>query len=185
MFAGHFGIAAAVKAKAMDLPVWALIISTQVLDIVFIPLALLGIESMGDPISAGRGNVIHAEYSHSLVGALLLSLIAGILAARVWGKKNGWVIGLVTFSHWIIDLIVHVPDLPILPGNLGNLPYMGFGLWQFATWSILLEALILIIGAILYLFYTFNHSNKKWNNKAIIQGVTMTLFLALSFVTGV
>lgn len=183
MFAGHFGIAAAVKVKAKDLPIWALFVSTQALDILFFPLALFGIESIGAPLTGGNGNVIHAEYSHSLVGAIAISFFVGIIATRFWGKKNGVVIGIVTFSHWIIDLIVHIPDLPILPGNLGNLPYLGLGLWQFSTWSILLEALILIVGACSYLIFVFKHY-KKWNNKAVIQGLSMTLFLAIIFIVG-
>lgn len=185
MFAGHFGVAAAVKGKAKDLPIWVLIVSTQFLDLVFSLLVWLGIENMGNPIPGGRGNVIHAEYSHSLVGAMVLSAIAGFLATRIWGKRNGWIIGFVTFSHWIIDLIVHVPDLPVLPGNIGNLPYMGLGLWQFATWSILLEVLILIIGALFYTIFTFNESNRKWTTRTVIHIVSMILLLVLSFVIGV
>jgi hypothetical protein len=43
----------------------------------------------------------------------------------------GIVIGLVAASHWLLDLIVHRADLPILPGNIGNLPRLGFGLWRY------------------------------------------------------
>lgn len=38
MFAGHFGLAAAVKAKAPEVPLWVLMLSTQLPDIVFVPL---------------------------------------------------------------------------------------------------------------------------------------------------
>jgi hypothetical protein len=60
------------------------------------------------------------------------------------------VIGAVVFSHWILDLIVHRPDLPILPGNAGNLPLLGFGLWQFPVISALLELAIVLAGVYLY-----------------------------------
>lgn len=185
MFAGHFGIAAAVKVKAKDIPLWALLISTQLLDLVFMLFAIFGLETIGNPIDGGRGNIIHAEYSHSVLGALILSIISALLGARFWGRNNGIVIGIVTFSHWVIDFIVHVPDLPLLPGNFGNFPYMGLGLWQFTTWSIFIEVFILILGAVLYFTYLFNHSNKKWSNKEFIQGLLMTIFLAFTFMIGV
>jgi uncharacterized membrane protein SirB2 len=45
---------------------------------------------------------------------------------------------------------VHRADLPILPGNLGDLPLLGFGLWRVPVASILLEALLLVGGVFLY-----------------------------------
>ena len=45
----------------------------------------------------------------------------------------------VVFSHWLLDLIVHRADLPILPGNAGDLPRLGFGLWKVPAASILVE----------------------------------------------
>lgn len=54
------------------------------------------------------------------------------------------------FSHWVLDLIVHHPDLPILPGNAGNLPLLGFGLWGLPTVAALVELALVIGGAYLY-----------------------------------
>ena len=142
MTTGHFGLAAAVKSTAPKVPLWAIMFSTYLLDLVFIILASAGIETFApiDPSHPAYGQVsIHAYYSHSLVGAFLIALIAGLLARWAWGKRAGTVIGAVTFSHWILDLIVHRPDLPILPGNLGHLPLLGFGLWQIPAVSALLE----------------------------------------------
>ena len=59
-------------------------------------------------------------------------------------------IALVVFSHWILDLLVHRPDLPILPGNMGNLPLLGFGLWQIPIVSAILELILVLAGAYLY-----------------------------------
>lgn len=185
MFAGHFGVAAAVKGKAHSLPLWSLIISSQLLDIVFFPLYLMGIEKFGAPIQGGRGTVIHAEFSHSLIGAVLLSILAGLLAKKLWGKNSGFVIALVTFSHWIIDLIVHVPDLPILPGNLGGFDYLGFGLWQYPMISILLEGLLILVGAITYIWYVYQHSGSKWSQKSVLNASFVAVFLTLSFIFGV
>src|SRR5690349_3819271 len=148
MTAGHFGLAAGVKAGAPRLPLWALMVATYLLDIVFIILlAAGGIENFApiDPAHPSYGAVIiHAYYTHSLVGALLISAIAGLIAMRFWGQRNGLVIGAVVFSHWVLDLLVHRPDLPILPGNLGNLPLLGFGLWQVPVVSFLVELVLVL-----------------------------------------
>ena len=37
----------------------------------------------------------------------------------------GLLLGAVAFSHWVLDLIVHRADMPILPGNAGGLPLLG------------------------------------------------------------
>lgn len=154
MTAGHFGLAAGVKAGAPRLPLWALMVATYLLDIVFIILlAAGGIENFApiDPAHPSYGAVIiHAYYTHSLVGALLISAIAGLIARRFWGQRNGLVIGAVVFSHWVLDLLVHRPDLPILPNNLGNLPLLGFGLWQVPVVSFLVELALVLGGAYFY-----------------------------------
>jgi membrane-bound metal-dependent hydrolase YbcI (DUF457 family) len=152
--AGHFGLAAAVKSQVPSAPLWALMAATQWLDIFFVPLFLLGIETI-DPVDPAHPNaygasISHANYTHSLVGALVLSALAGLLAWAWWGKRIGTVIGAVAFSHWLLDLVVHRGDLPILPGNAGNLPLLGFGLWRLPTVAAFVELLIVLVGAYLY-----------------------------------
>ncbi len=192
MFAGHFGLAAAVKSKQPTVPLWALMLSTQLLDVFFVPLFLLNIETI-DPIGAGGygEGIIHANYTHSLVGALLIALVAGLLAWRFWGRNGGMVIALVVFSHWLLDLLVHRADLPILPGNVGNLPLLGFGLWAYPIVSIALEGALIVGGAILYFASARERAksdvanpqgSKRW---AIISGIVMSLLLVLALVTDI
>lgn len=190
MFAGHFGLAAVVKAKEPKVPLWALMVSTQLLDILFVPLFLAGVETI-EPIGNGEGKeiLIHANYTHSLVGALLIVLVAGWLAWRTWGKRSGVIIAATVFSHWILDLIVHRPDMPILPGDFGNLPLLGFGLWKWPVASLILEAVMIGLGAILYFRSALSRSkktstsNKKGLRIAILAGTVMGMLLILSLIT--
>ncbi|RFB18012.1 permease [Bacillus sp. HNG] len=181
MFAGHFGVAAAVKSKTPELPLWSLLVSTQLLDIAFIPFNLGGIESM-EPIGEGgyAKMMIFAFYTHSFIGAMLLSILAEFLAGRYWGKRSGVIIGVVAFSHWVLDLIVHRPDLPILPGNAGDLPLLGLGLWNSFFVSFLFELLLITAGAILYFRHLLQASDPAHKGKAILAGCIMTVFLLLS-----
>ena len=54
------------------------------------------------------------------------------------------------FSHWLLDLVVHRADMPILPGDIGRLPRLGLGLWRWPSASAGLELLLVLIGAALY-----------------------------------
>lgn len=153
MIAGHFGFAAAVKSREPETPLWALMLATVWLDVVFVPLFLTGIETIEplDKAQAGYGAaIIHADYTHSLVGMAVLSAIAGVLAGLLWGRRPGIVVGLVAASHWLLDLFVHRADMPILPANIGDLPRLGFGLWRYPLVSFGIELALVLVGAWLY-----------------------------------
>ncbi|HEY6810837.1 MAG TPA: hypothetical protein VIZ70_06895 [Propionibacteriaceae bacterium] len=151
MIVGHYGLAAGAKSVDRRAPLWSLMLATQWLDVVFIPLFLLGIETIETLPQGGYGAVvIHADYTHSLIGALVLSAAFGAVAWWRWDRRLGLLLGAVAFSHWVLDLIVHRADMPILPGNAGNFPLLGFGLWAIPVASILLEAALLVVGVFLY-----------------------------------
>jgi hypothetical protein len=149
---GHFGFAAAVKARERFVPLWALMLATVWLDVLFIPTFAAGVETIDDApgTDGGYGDVIiHADYTHSLVGAALIAIATGWIATRWWRRRGGVVIGAVVFSHWVLDLIVHRDDLAILPGNVGDVR-VGFGLWKSHWAAALVEAALLLVGAYLY-----------------------------------
>jgi hypothetical protein len=153
MIAGHFGFAAVVKSRETATPLWALMFATVWLDIVFVPPFLAGIETVkkaGDAHGAYGALIIHADYTHSFVGMAVLSAVLGGLTGLFWGRRSGTVIGLVSASHWLLDLFVHRADLPILPGNIGNLPTFGFGLWRYPSTSAVTELALVLGGAWLY-----------------------------------
>ncbi|WP_088833189.1 metal-dependent hydrolase [Paenibacillus tyrfis] len=186
MFAGHFGLAAVVKAKTPNVPLWALMLSTQLLDVVFVPLPLSGAETL-EPI-AGEGygeSLIHADYTHSLVGALLIAILAGWGAGKLWGSRGGVAIGSVVFSHWLLDLLVHRANMPLFPGNAGGFPLLGIGLWQVPTVSIVLESALVLLGAVLYYRSVTAAAERSRRGWAVAAGGIMGLLLTLSLVTDV
>jgi hypothetical protein len=150
VIAGHFGFAALVKSREPTAPLWALMLATVWLDWIFAPLLALHLEYM-EPVHPGYGGlIIHADYTHSILGALLLAAILGLAFLPRWGRRVSTVIALVVMSHWVLDLIVHRPDMPILPGNAGDLPRFGFGLWTQPEASAVLELLLVAIGSLMY-----------------------------------
>jgi uncharacterized membrane protein (UPF0136 family) len=150
VIAGHFGFAAMVKSREPTTPLWGLMLATVWLDVVFIPLLLLQAESV-EPVHPGYGGlIIHADYTHSIVGMILLGAALGVAFLPRWGRRVATVIALVAMSHWALDLIVHRPDMPVLPGNLGNLPRLGFGLWAQPGITALLELALVVTGMLMY-----------------------------------
>jgi hypothetical protein len=150
MIAGHFAFAAAVRAKERSTPLWALMLATQWLDVVFVPLFVLGIEGVqrapGAPAGYGEG-LFHIPWTHSLLGASVLALVFAIPAGARWGRRAGVVLGGVVLSHWALDLLVHRPDLPIVPWGG---PALGFGLWQVRGAAIAVELALVLAGSALY-----------------------------------
>ena len=137
MFAGHFAASVAARAAAPRLPFWACVGAAQLLDIGWAGLILAGVERLrvvpglpGSPLDLEQ-----MPWTHSLAMALLWALLAGLLAVRLWGRA-GWWIGAVVFSHWLADLLVHRPDLPLWPGSDVRL---GLGLWNLPELATVLE----------------------------------------------
>jgi hypothetical protein len=153
VIAGHFGFAAAVKSRERHVPLWALMLATVWLDVVFVPLFLTGIETIeqvpGTDGAYGTG-IIYADYTHSLLGALALSALFGTVAAITWSRRTATVLAAVVFSHWLLDLIVHRLDMPLLPGNAGHFPRSGFGLWRSPIAAMIVELAIVLVGSYLY-----------------------------------
>jgi membrane-bound metal-dependent hydrolase YbcI (DUF457 family) len=153
MIGGHFGFAAMVKSRERETPLWGLMLATVWLDIIFVPLLLAQIETFepGPGTHGGYGSlIIHANLTHSLLGSLVLSAVLGSAFLWRWGRRSAVVIGLVAFSHWVLDLFVHRADMPILPGNAGHLPMLGFGLWRYPLGVAAIECVLVVAGTWLY-----------------------------------
>ncbi|MDE3724338.1 permease [Nocardiopsis sp. N85] len=157
MFAGHFGVAGIVKAWRPGIPMAALLVASQAPDLVFAPLSVMGLESLdpAEPGLSGYGSLlITAPFSHSLVSNVILAVVVGSLVhlflRRRWGADAGWVIGGVVFSHWLLDLLVHRPDMHVLPGDVGGLPLLGLGLWELPVAAAVVEGALVVAGTVLY-----------------------------------
>jgi hypothetical protein len=79
------------------------------------------------------------------------------------------VIGALVVSHWLLDAVVHVPDLPVLPGG----PVVGAGLWNHRTASLLLELGLLAAGTAVYVRATASRDRiGRWGLAGFIAFLT-------------
>lgn len=151
MFLGHFGIAFGGKKAAPALSLGLLFLAVGWADLLFFPLALLGVEHFR--IAPGATAVTPMDFydypiSHGLVGLAVAGLVLGsgyFLFRRQ--KAAALVFGLGIVSHWFLDAFVHRPDMPILAGA----PYFGLGIWNSVALTVAVEAVALGVGLAIYL----------------------------------
>ena len=87
--------------------------------------------------------------THSMVGSLGWSLLFGLTYFSLRRYPRGaWVVAAGVLSHWVLDLIVHRPDLPIVPGGATR---VGLGLWNSLPGTLVVELGLFVIGTVLYL----------------------------------
>lgn len=152
MFIGHYGPALAAKPLEKRLPLWLLFVAVQWLDVVWSILVMFHVEKLRIVKGFTQGSSLDLYYmpfTHGLLGALALSTILGAIAALFYRERRMAIIVVVAgavFSHWLLDLVVHVPDLPLL----GNSFKVGFGLWRYLWLSFPLEIGSLVAGAVFY-----------------------------------
>ncbi len=156
MFLGHYGLALALKRKEPKVSLGTLFIAAQLVDILWGAFLLLGWEHVR--ILPDDNPLLVLQFydypiSHSLAGAFLWGAVAAALyyswptrdTTRHWQATA--LVGVAVASHWLLDLVVHVADLP-LTGN--DSPKLGLGLWRHVGMSVGLELLILGLGLALY-----------------------------------
>jgi len=152
MFVGHYGVSFAARSWDKAIPLWVLFIAVQLLDFAWAPLVLLGIEKVRIVPGITATNPLdlyYMPYTHSLVAALLWSagaFAAYRLAVRNGGNRAALVVAVAVFSHWVLDFVVHRPDLPIYDDTAK----VGLGLWNFPATAFGLETALLFAGLWLY-----------------------------------
>jgi len=155
MFIGHFGVALAAKKMAPKTSLGILILAAQFLDFLWPAFLLLDIEHVR--IAPGSTRVSPLDFtdypiSHSLLMATVWAvLFGGMYYARRRNARSALVIGSAVLSHWVLDFIVHRPDLQLYPGNETR---VGMGLWNSWTATITVEVLFFGAGLAIYLSCT-------------------------------
>jgi hypothetical protein len=154
---GHLAIGFAAKSAAPKAPLLVLLAASEVLDLLCFGFAALGIEKLGASqanISQGIKIVVPASipWSHGLFMSIGWSILAAAVAYPIFrDRRTSGIIGLAVFSHWVLDFIVHLPDLPLF---FDGSPKLGLGLWGSGPGLILsgiLEMVLLAGGIALYL----------------------------------
>jgi hypothetical protein len=146
MTLGHLSIGFAAKRFAPRVPLAVLLIASQTIDILYGRFTAFGLEKSLD----------YRPWSHSLVMAIVWSLLAFLITAPVYrDRRCGLVIGLVVFSHWILDFVILTNSILFFAAT----PKFGLGLYNVAfrkmgaplLVTLLLELAMLAAGVFVYI----------------------------------
>ncbi|MEH6724361.1 MAG: hypothetical protein V7686_12640 [Qipengyuania sp.] len=177
MFIGHFAPALLARGITEDAPkLGVLFIAAQLVDWAFFTFAIFGIEQLRIVPGITAMNpydLVFMPYSHSLLAtagwALVFGVVVGVvlrnMVAAAWGA-------IVVLSHWLLDLLVHRPDLTIAGGE----DKYGLGLWNTPHIEMPLE-----IGLVLLAYWFYISRTKGPVIPPLILLAAMLLFQAINW----
>jgi len=152
VFVGHAGLALAVRARAPRLSLGWLMAATFGLDLLWPVLLITGLETLRLQPGATAFNVFvfdHYPWSHSLVMSVLWGgLVFAVARWRGLSRSDAGLLGALVVSHWLLDLVVHIPDLPLWPGPS---PMLGLSVWNSKALTYAVEGSLYLICAAAYL----------------------------------
>jgi len=159
MFVGHFGAGLLFKRAEREVNLGIYFLAAMLPDIILWVLVLMGLESIGVPTNYAvkQYHIFTFPYSHGLTADIIWSVLFGTF---VWKKlawdhlhayRDGIAVGAAVFSHFVLDFLVHIPEMPLL-GNAS--PKIGLGLWNYMHIALAIELGITIAGLAVYLWGT-------------------------------
>jgi len=187
VFLGHYGVALALKRAEPKLSLGTLFLAVQLPDVLWGIFLLLGWEHAR--IVPGHTAMTSLEFlnypiSHSLVGTLAWSFVAAALyyswptrdTSRHW--QAAAVVGLAVFSHYPLDVLVHIADLPLTGSGSARL---GLGLWNSPLATLAAEALVFGGGLAMYLARGSNRHPVRVPRVLILVLVLVGTYIASTY----
>lgn len=150
VFIGHFGVGLAAKRVTPQVSLAVLFGAAQLADLLWPVLVAAGVEQVRihpDNAPFTRLEFISYPYSHSLVALIVWGLVFGY--AFVTSPRRVTmllVLAALVVSHWVLDFVTHLPDLPIYPEG----PKVGLGLWSSTPATLVVEFALYAIGLVIY-----------------------------------
>lgn len=151
MFIGHFGVGFGAKSVVPSVSLGTLFLTAQLLDLLWPTFLLLGVEKV--QIVPGSTVVTplvfeHYPISHSLLAVVGWAvLVAGVHFLLRRNRIAALVLGALVISHWLLDAIVHRPDLPLFPGSP---VVVGLNAWSSLPITLAIEVSLFGLGVWLY-----------------------------------
>lgn len=152
---GHLAVGLALKKAETRINAGWLVFAAFFSDFLLGVFILLGIEDVYVPADFASKHYLTFSfpYSHGLAASVLWSIaLAGLAAlvrpAGVEQMRAALVLAIAVFSHFLLDALTHVPELPLLGQNSYK---FGLSLYDHLTAELALEVAMIIAAMVLYL----------------------------------
>ncbi len=150
MFIGHFALGFAAKKATPRTSLATLFVAVQLADILWPIFLALGVEQVlivPGKTASNPLDFVSYPYSHSLLMLVIWGgIFGGIYFARTKNSGASLTIGALVVSHWVLDWLVHIPDMPLWPGG----PKYGLGLWNSPLVEQAIEVAMYLAGVAIY-----------------------------------
>jgi hypothetical protein len=150
MFIGHFALGFAAKRAVPRVSLGMLFAAAQLADLLWPIFLAAGIEQVR--IVPGSNpftllDFVSYPYSHSLLMLVVWGVVlGGLYRAIAGGRRTFVVLAALVVSHWLLDFVTHLPDMPLYPGSA----VFGLGLWNSVPATIAVELPLFLVGLFVY-----------------------------------
>ena len=179
MFIGHYAPAFIAATARKAPPLALLVVAAQLVDFAFFSFALMGIEHFRLVPNFTASNwldLYDMPISHSLLGTALFAAGFGALAYALTRQRTGALLAAaVVLSHWLLDFLVHAPDLTLAGGLVKLVPKLGLALWNMPLIERPLE-LIMAFGGLAFYAARTRPSAPKARIALIVFAAVLGLF---------
>jgi hypothetical protein len=152
MFVGHYALGLAAKRLAPRTSLGALIAAPILLDLLWPIFLLAGWEYVS--IAPNANPFLRLQFDSYPISHGLVAVIGwATLFASIYFGVARYLVGAITIwlgvvSHWVLDYLVHRPDLPLYAGSSRLL---GLGLWNRPKITMAIELAMFAAGILIYL----------------------------------
>ena len=153
---GHLAPGFGAKSIAPRIPLWAYLAAGETNDALYFLFSSLGIEpravitSMDFNHGVKYLTPVSNPWSHGLFMSVVWSVTAAALAHLLFRDRRGSIpLGLVVFSHWILDFLMH-SNLPLF---FDGSPWVGLGLENSGPGFLFMTLFDLVLLAAGFAFY--------------------------------
>jgi hypothetical protein len=181
MFLGHFGVALAAKKTAPKASLGTLVLAAQFADLLWPILLLSGREEVR--ITPGITRMTPLDFvSYPWSHSLLMQMVWGVALGAAYfairrDARSAAVVAACVPSHWVLDWIVHRPDMPIVPGGARY----GLGVWNSVPVTLVIELALFLAGVALYMSTTRAKDRTGHFALSSLLGLLFVLYFASAF----
>ena len=183
MFLGHFAVGLAAKRVAPRASLGTLFAAAQLADLLWPVFLLAHAEHvLVRPGATAATPLVFTSYPYSHSAAALVLWAALFAGGYALVRRKGWAAPLAIFalvlSHWVLDWVMHVPDLPL---TLTGPARLGLGVWRSLPATLALELAALAAGVAIYVRATKPRDRVGRIGLAALLAFLLVVYLASVF----